>query len=66
MELSGIVPDMGNALKRLRLNRGWTHEEAAESMGLSRSQFIKLERGERGLTQRTIDLRNYPFDIGSR
>ncbi len=31
-----------------------THEEAAVAMGLSRGQFIKLERGERKLTERTI------------
>lgn len=41
---------MGNALKSLRDARGWTHEQAAEAMGVSRSQFIKLERGERRLT----------------
>ena len=41
---------MGNKLKTLREERGWTHEKAAEEMGVSRSQFIKLERGERRLT----------------
>ncbi|WP_307145523.1 XRE family transcriptional regulator [Rhizobium tibeticum] len=41
---------MGNKLKSLREQRGWTHEHAAEVMGVSRSQFIKLERGERRLT----------------
>ncbi|HMG49884.1 MAG TPA: XRE family transcriptional regulator [Inquilinus sp.] len=41
---------MGNGLKRLRLARAWTHEQAAEAMAISRSQFIKLERGERRLT----------------
>lgn len=40
---------MGNMLKTLREERGWTHERAAEEMGVSRSQFIKLERGERRL-----------------
>ncbi|WP_249740745.1 XRE family transcriptional regulator [Agrobacterium rubi] len=41
---------MGNKLKSLREERGWTHEKAAEEMGVSRSQFIKLERGERRMT----------------
>lgn len=41
---------MGNKLKSLREERGWTHEKAGEEMGVSRSQFIKLERGERRLT----------------
>lgn len=46
----GIFPDMGNKLKDLRTAAGMTHEQAAEAMGVSRSQFIKLERGERRLT----------------
>lgn len=38
---------MGNELKSLREAKGWTHEAAADAMGVSRGQFIKLERGER-------------------
>jgi repressor LexA len=45
-----MLPAMGNKLKSLREERGWTHEKAAEEMGVSRSQFIKLERGERRMT----------------
>jgi transcriptional regulator with XRE-family HTH domain len=41
---------VGNNLKKLRTLRNLTHEEAAERMGVSRGQFIKLERGERRLT----------------
>lgn len=41
---------MGNNLRKLRMARDWTHEQAAEALGVSRSQFIKLERGERQLT----------------
>lgn len=47
---------MGNGLKQLRQARGWTHEQAAEAMGVSRGQFIKLERGERRLTADYIRL----------
>lgn len=54
---------MGNALKRLRLQHGWTHEEAAAHMGVSRGQFIKLERGERKLTERTIRLAAKAFEV---
>ncbi|ABS68840.1 putative prophage repressor [Xanthobacter versatilis] len=32
-------------------------------MGVSRGQFIKLERGERGLTERTIDLAAKAFEV---
>lgn len=45
-----ILPEMGNNLKTLREERKWTHERAAAEMGVSRGQFIKLERGERRLT----------------
>ncbi|WP_284209514.1 helix-turn-helix transcriptional regulator [Methylorubrum aminovorans] len=54
---------MGNALRELRLERGWTHEEAATAMGVSRGQFIKLERGDRGLTERTIALAARAFEV---
>ena len=56
-------PLMGNALRQLRNERGWTHDEAAEAMGISRGQFIKLERGERGLTERTIGLAAKAFEV---
>lgn len=45
-----MVPGMGNNLKTLRLRQGWTHQQAADAMHVSRSQFIKLERGDRRLT----------------
>jgi repressor LexA len=41
---------MGNRLKALRDQNNWTHQQAADAMGVSRSQFIKLERGERRMT----------------
>ncbi|MGE7153127.1 XRE family transcriptional regulator [Methylorubrum rhodesianum] len=58
-----ISPLMGNALRELRQERGWTHDEAAAAMGVSRGQFIKLERGERGLTERTIALASKAFSV---
>lgn len=54
---------MGNALRQLRIERQWTHDEAANAMGISRGQFIKLERGERGLTERTIALAAKAFEV---
>lgn len=40
---------MGNNLKDLRNERGWTLDQAADALGLSRGGYIKLERGERQL-----------------
>ena len=64
--LDGMIPGMGNILRKLRVERGWTHEFAAEQMGLSRGQFIKLERGERKLTERTIALAARAFGVDPR
>lgn len=48
------VPAMGNRLRFLREQKGWTHNEAAEALGMSRGGYIKLERGETQLTTATI------------
>lgn len=54
---------MGNRLKELRLAKKWTHDEAANAMGVSRGQFIKLERGERRLTAQYINLASKAFGV---
>jgi transcriptional regulator with XRE-family HTH domain len=54
---------MGNRLKELRGSAGWTHEKAADAMGVSRGQFIKLERGERRLTSDYIALAAKAFGV---
>lgn len=56
---------MGNALKSLREAKGWTHEHAAEAMAVSRSQFIKLERGERRLTADYIQSAAQAFSVSA-
>ncbi len=53
---------MSNGLRHLRLTRGLTHAEVAARMGISRGQLIKLERGERQLTERTIRLAALSLD----
>lgn len=58
-----MVHDMGNNLRKLRTDKGWTHEQAGEAMGVSRSQFIKLERGERRLTADYIALAAKAFNV---
>ncbi len=54
---------MGNNLSELRNSKGWTQEEAAGHLGVSRSQWIKLERGERQLTQSYIDRLSKVFEV---
>jgi len=54
---------MGNNLKKLRELKGWTHEVAAEAMGISRGGFIKLERGERKLDEDSIRVAADAFGV---
>ncbi|KTR07378.1 hypothetical protein NS365_04665 [Aureimonas ureilytica] len=54
---------MGNRIKEHRQRLGLTHETAAEKTGMSRSQFIKLERGERRLTSDYIEQIARGFDL---
>jgi transcriptional regulator with XRE-family HTH domain len=42
---------MGNRLKSLRENKRWTQDEAAELFGMSTSGYIKLENGQRKMTE---------------
>ncbi|TCR01087.1 XRE family transcriptional regulator [Neorhizobium sp. JUb45] len=63
MTLVDSFPAMGNKLKQLRTAVGWTHEQAAEAMGVSRGQFIKLERGERRLNTDYIELAAKAFQV---
>ncbi|NVP54485.1 XRE family transcriptional regulator [Mycoplana rhizolycopersici] len=41
---------MGNNLKKLRTQASMTQEDAADQLGVSKSQYVKLERGERRMT----------------
>lgn len=41
---------MGNGLKELRKRKGWSLEKAATEMGMSKGGYIKIERGERRLS----------------
>lgn len=54
---------MANNLKMLRTRSGITSERAAELMGVSRSQYVKLERGERRLTADYIARAARAFDV---
>lgn len=47
---SGTIPIMGNRLKLLRNRKGWTLDETAIAMGMSRSGYLKLEGGDRKLS----------------
>lgn len=54
---------MGNRLKDLREAARLTQEQAAELMNVSKSQYVKLERGERRLTQDYIARASSAFRV---
>jgi transcriptional regulator with XRE-family HTH domain len=60
------VRAMANALKALRELRGWTHHDAADAMGMSRAGYIKLERGERKLHEKTIAAAARAFGVAPK
>ncbi|MAU19194.1 MAG: XRE family transcriptional regulator [Martelella sp.] len=58
-----IFPAMGNKLKLFREKARMTHEQAGEAMGVSRSQYIKLERNERRLNLDYIERAASAFGV---
>ena len=57
------APLMGNNLKSLRKDRRWTLHEAADRMGVSYGQYVKLERGERRLTADYIQQASIAYGV---
>ena len=47
---------MGNRLAELRQKKNWTQDQAASAFGLSKSGYVKLERGERRLSDGYIQI----------
>lgn len=48
-QTAGIIPAVGNNLRKLRKEKGWTQERAATAFGMSKGGYIKIERSERKL-----------------
>jgi transcriptional regulator with XRE-family HTH domain len=45
-ETAGLLASIGGHLRRLRLKRGLTQEQAAEALGLAAKYLARVERGE--------------------
>ena len=52
-----------NNLKALQVAKGWTIDQAAEAMGISRGGYLKIQRGENRLTSTTLDLAARAFGV---
>ena len=52
-----------NNIKRLQSERGWTIDQAAEAVGISRGGYLKIQRGENRLTTTTIEQAARAFGV---
>lgn len=62
-ELQRIV---GRNLRRYRLEHGFSQEAFADHMGVHRTYFGAVERGERNLTLRTLEKIAFFLDVDPR
>lgn len=51
----GIKEELGEKIKRMRVNRGFTQEELAETIDISQRGLSAIERGENFVTAETLD-----------
>jgi|SRR6266851_589583 len=54
--------ELGNRLRQLRENRGYTQEDVAEVLGISRSAVVQLEAGNRNLN--SVELMTLANEFG--
>ncbi len=52
---TGILIDLGNAIRKARLEQGLSQEALADNAGIDRSHMGKIERGERNVTILNIE-----------
>ena len=51
-----ILKKFGIRIKELRLNKKWSQEELAEKTGFHRTYIGMIERGERNLSLKNIEI----------
>ena len=52
---SGILRDLGAAIRATRLEQGLSQEALADAAGIDRSHMGKIERGERNVTLLNVE-----------
>ena len=53
-------------LHQLRKAKGWTQQQAADAMGISKGGYVKLEHGDRNLRPNSIDAAAKAFEVPRR
>lgn len=51
----GIKEELGEKIKRMRINRGLTQEQLSEIIDISQRALSAIERGENFVTSETLD-----------
>lgn len=60
---SDILKDFGLRVKQLRLERNWTQQDLADQSGFHKNYIGMVERGERNISLRNIELLANAFAI---
>lgn len=58
-----LLRDIGNRLRKIRLERGWTQDGMAELIGITKAFYGKIERGESSIALEKLALLNKKMDI---
>jgi len=51
-----ILSDLGNRVRKLRKEKGWSQEEAAHQFGLARTYYGDIERGSRNVSLLNLEV----------
>ncbi len=52
--MQALYTQLGAAVRRLRLERGWTQDVLSDRSGLRRAHIGEIERGETNVTLQTL------------
>ncbi len=63
MQEDDILKVFGQRIKQLRLAKGWSQEKLAEKTGFHRTYIGMVERGERNISLKNIQILAVSFDI---
>jgi len=58
-----IFVQFGQAIRKYRMERGWSQEKLAERAGLHRTYVADIERGVRNVSLRNLDKMAKAFEI---